>query len=341
MASNDAVPNALATNLAANSFALLTLPVHVQHHLEMLSAAAAPFFERTTANTAATAEAIRDFRTLVPSSHGGTVLYGFTQPTQAKVLFRYRRGAPGMRWPSDEFRDAVESCERVIRTFVAGHFDALVQTSFSSSPLLCFEDLARDDLEEVEDAAEASCPFDLFFYLPRDDASADCACEAHVDRGLVHFIASDAPGLEVIDASTLEWGDAGIGVASNCGVLAPDVSQRDSSGHPYKRQRKDIAGLRDPSSPGLHLSNPGVEAGRTFNGVITPNSCWSRGVILCNGALQTLSAGGFPACVHRVVVPRLAHRLSVSFELRLRSLESAEATARLAARFGAFRGPSV
>lgn len=199
----------IINHLVNHSFAEVLTSDSFRIALERLDTIARHFFVSLTSSEAISC-AKRSYRVIVPRMNGGQALLGFNDPSEAKLLFRYHRHSPSMIWPNEEFEDAVRECENIARETLISYFNDLAHALFPTRKDINFDTLMKMSTDALMESSGSQhlgdpCPFDMYWYHNRHDCRVPSNCEAHVDRGIMHLIIADTPGLEVLDAETGTW----------------------------------------------------------------------------------------------------------------------------------------
>ena len=153
---------------------------------------------------------------------------------------------------------------------------------------------------------------------------ASTNCSAHIDRGLVHVIASSSPGLQVLYPTTGIFhlvdeprGEDQDGGKNSC-TDGNEGNKCDGERSDKKRRRRNQQRQPQQQTDSAESYNPGPDSAR--------GNPFRSAVVITNAALQeyTLQHADegkgdlvLPACVHQVVGVAGKPRLSISFELRL------------------------
>lgn len=339
----------LQHKLATHSYAIVELPSYLQESLNKLHNVAEEFFLNIENNETSNTELFEQYRVLQKTCNGGIKLFGYTEPSLYKSLFRYYRNSNSMmKWPSLEMKTLIEECETDIRNYLESQFNNIAQDVFPREPgdSVTYKSLCNSNQTEGHSNNEDCCPFDIFFYPNKHQLKKICSssssevlsssspstldstssssslpqkvqheldeknCEAHIDRGLMHIIVCKTSGLEVLDTATKQWIS-----------MKGDTSSNITSGV-----------TKEAVEPVLKKSK---RLNKVGNGL-------THGVILINSMMQELTKktdefgqdgtniDQLPACVHRVVGGE-SHRMSISFELRVPN-ETEEALANMKRR---------
>eukprot|EP00743_Colponemidia_sp_Colp-15_P011561 GILK01012932.1.p1 GENE.GILK01012932.1~~GILK01012932.1.p1 ORF type:complete len:286 (+),score=29.60 GILK01012932.1:121-858(+) len=153
-------------------------------------------------------------RTLVPEVGTNKGLVGYNKPTDAKEVFRLRRGAH-IPFPNDRFKQCVLSCfdtlehvmdccMEVVITSLGSSYEHFLESSIDRHT---YYHLKKKHLpiDHSPDLSISTCPFDLFRYNNATE-SQSANCFEHIDPGFMTIVpCSSTAGLSIFDSQTGIW----------------------------------------------------------------------------------------------------------------------------------------
>jgi hypothetical protein len=185
-----ASPSQAANFLQKDSFIIYRVDDETALAIDRASLAATNFFRSTAIN-----DKKEDYQRIVEGH-----LYGYNEPSPAKVLFRAFCGSSHQPWPNDTFRIAASEVAQKLHKLLSEccrEIDRLPILVGNEKPVKRAKSLLIEDSVDLPET-NAQCPLDFFLYHGRLEESV-VNCSEHVDRGLLIAVClTDVPGLEVL-----------------------------------------------------------------------------------------------------------------------------------------------
>ena len=350
----------IAESLSRRGFVRVRLGRRLAGELSELSSHAETLFrsgddgDAAGPSSSSSSSLIRRHQRVVATLAGGSELHGYAEPSPAKQLFRFFPG-DGERPSFPLPRDLVDSCfcglkrrlELCLSVALRGargpdsdgaclDFAGLCSAALVSttSPTTAAATATSSSSSSSSCAADAGCPLDIFRYRNTEGASegatavpAEVNCSAHVDRGLMHIIASSSAGLEVLNRSTGAF------------QLVDDYDDDDEEEEEEEEEEEDHGDCVRVVHESGDVHKGGAKKRKRRGSPDRGARRFRTAIVLTNAALEDLTRkmaseqqqegeeGGeepkaagplvLPACVHQVVGVVGRPRVSISLELRL------------------------
>mmetsp|Transcript_10464 Transcript_10464/g.11513 ORF Transcript_10464/g.11513 Transcript_10464/m.11513 type:complete len:276 (-) Transcript_10464:12-839(-) len=189
--------NTLREYVREHGYAIVSVPTEMAQIFRQTTDSAASFFGYTEEVKRATQQLFYE----VPPHKG---LLGYNRPSEAKEVFRIRRGAY-TKWPQGDFKQQVLKSFDCLEKIVELTMIALLEPfDFDYDTLL--KDTC-DDVEHLDKENFSSSPFDIFHYFNvEEDTTEPKNCSIHVDPGYLTVVpCCQVPGLVLRSRREKDW----------------------------------------------------------------------------------------------------------------------------------------